>query len=78
MFPVATPLYSELVYVKHHEGYMGYTYLIRRYYDEDEFGTEEPHVIKWCDYSEVIKGSIRAWNTEVAESLLSMGYKVNK
>lgn len=59
-----------LIFTMHKDGYMGYTYLA----DWDGFiHTDEPHVVKWTDFTEIMKGSFGKWNKLVCESLMSMG-----
>lgn len=69
---------SELVFAMHKDGYMGYTYLCKEYFDEDEFGSDEPHVLKWTTFDEVIAGSFGEWNQMVSDSLDGIGIKFKK
>jgi len=67
-----------LVYVKHKSGYLGYTYLAD-YSGEINYDREkEPHVVRWTDFSEVEAGSFGWWNTQVAESLESLGVEFKR
>jgi 8-oxo-dGTP pyrophosphatase MutT (NUDIX family) len=69
---------SELIFSMHKDGYMGYTYLCKQYFDEDDFGSDEPHVIKWTNFETICNGSFGKWNRLVSESLDSMGVKYLK
>jgi len=62
-----------LVFAMHKMGLMGYTYLADY---SGEINTEEPHVVKWVEYKEVLNGSFGRWNKLVLESLNDMGIKV--
>ena len=57
---------------------MGYTYLAYDFYDEDEFGSDEPHVLKWGTFEDLKKGSFGEWNALVGVSLDNMGIKYKK
>lgn len=62
-----------LIYVTHRggvNGNMGYTYLADH---SGEINYTEPHVVKWTNFSEIIKGSFGEWNENVSKSLDSMG-----
>jgi 8-oxo-dGTP pyrophosphatase MutT (NUDIX family) len=64
---------SEMVFSIHKDGFMGHTYLI---YDwSGEIHTDEPHVVKWTTFDELIAGSFGKYNKMVAESLTDMGIK---
>lgn len=66
----------ELIFAMHRNGHMGYTF-IADYSGEINYDTvEEPHVVKWTNYLEVIKGSFGTWNELVLTSLHSKGLKV--
>lgn len=69
---------SELIFAMHKDGYMGYTYLFQNYHDEDEFGSDEPHVLKWTTFDEVIAGSFGEWNQMVSDSLDGIGINFKK
>jgi ADP-ribose pyrophosphatase YjhB (NUDIX family) len=61
----------ELIFAKHWDGYMGYTYLADY---TGEIKTDEPHVVKWVPFNTVVEGSsFGFWNNLVAKSLYSMG-----
>ena len=64
---------AELIFAIHKDGYMGYTYLIKAWSGEIE--TDEPHVVKWTHFSEIMMGSFGRYNTLVGESLNDMGIK---
>jgi 8-oxo-dGTP pyrophosphatase MutT (NUDIX family) len=63
----------ELIFAMHRNGKMGYTYLADF---EGEINTEEPHVVKWSNYQEIINGRFGEWNKLVYKTLLSKGIKV--
>jgi 8-oxo-dGTP pyrophosphatase MutT (NUDIX family) len=64
----------KLVYLKaSSDGRIGYTYLAD--YTGD-IVYDEPHVVKWTTFSELIKGSFGRWNLEVYHSLLNLGENV--
>ena len=58
---------------KHMNGntYWGHTYLIRDWYGEIQ--TDEPHVVKWTDFDELLRGSFGKWNNIVREILIDLG-----
>ena len=64
-----------LIYARHRDGYMGFTYLADWI---GEIQTDEPHVVKWVEFNEVLKGSFGKWNNMVQESLISMGVKFKR
>jgi len=64
---------AELIFAIHKDGYMGYTYLIKDWSGEIE--TDEPHVVRWTHFSEIMMGSFGRYNTLVGESLNDMGVK---
>ncbi len=64
---------AELIFAIHKDGYMGYTYLVKEWSGEIE--TDEPHVVKWTHFSEIMMGSFGRYNTLVGESLNDMGIK---
>jgi ADP-ribose pyrophosphatase YjhB (NUDIX family) len=61
----------EIVFQMHKDGYMGITYLVKDW--EGEIQTDEPHVVKWTTFNEIMRGSFGKWNNMVRESLNSMG-----
>lgn len=61
----------EVVFQMHKDGYMGITYLVHNW--SGEIKTNEPHIVKWCPFWMVTKGSFGSWNTLVKESLDGMG-----
>lgn len=65
----------QLIYVKHKDGRMGYTYLAKY---SGEINYNEPHVVKWTNFEEIEAGCFGWWNTQVKESLISMGVKFLK
>jgi len=64
------------IFQMHRGGYMGITYLIKDW--SGEIQTDEPHVVKWVEFDEVLRGSFGYWNNMVQESLVSMGVKFKK
>jgi len=64
---------AELIFAIHKDGYMGYTYLIKSW--SGEIQTDEPHVVKWTHFSEIMMGSFGRYNTLVGESLNDLGIK---
>ena len=63
-----------LIYVKtSSDGRIGYTYLADW---TGDIAYDEPHVVKWTTFSELIKGSFGRWNLEVYHSLLNLGINV--
>jgi len=64
---------AELVFAIHKDGYMGYTYLIKSW--SGEIQTDEPHVVKWTHFAEIMTGSFGRYNTLVGESLNDMFIK---
>ncbi len=60
----------QLVFAIHKNGNMGYTYLAKY---TGEINHNEPHVVKWVLFDELIKGSFGKYNKMVAESLDDMG-----
>lgn len=59
------------IFQMHRDGYMGYTYLSKVW--DGEIETDEPHIVKWTTFDEIMRGTFGKWNTLVAESLISMG-----
>lgn len=68
----------ELVLCAHMDGYMRYTYLGD--YDKNEtvnfIERNEPFIVKWVNFSQLIESSSGEWNEMVYNSLMSMGFKV--
>ncbi len=64
-----------LVFATHKDGSMGYTYLANY---RGEINHNEPHVVKWVTFSELIKGKFGKYNKMVGESLDDMGIKYIK
>lgn len=62
---------AELVFAIHKDGYMGYTYLIKDW--SGEIQTDEPHVVKWTYFAEIMTGSFGRYNCLVGESLNDLG-----
>jgi len=63
-----------LIYVKaSSDSRVGYTYLADW---TGDINFDEPHVVKWTTFSELIKGSFGRWNLEVYHSLLNLGINV--
>jgi 8-oxo-dGTP pyrophosphatase MutT (NUDIX family) len=64
----------KLVYLKaSSDGRVGYTYIAEW---SGDIAYDEPHVVKWTTFSELIKGSFGRWNLEVYHSLLNLGINV--
>ena len=64
----------KLVYLKaSSDGRVGYTYIAEW---SGDIAYDEPHVVKWTTFSELIKGSFGRWNLEVYHSLLNLGENV--
>ena len=66
----------QVVFQMHKGDYMGITYLVKNW--SGEINTDEPHVVKWVPFEEVIKGSFGRWNQMVSDSLTSMGVEFKK
>lgn len=66
----------ELIFAMHRNGHMGYTYIADYNGDINYNSVKEPHVVKWTNYSEVIKGSFGTWNNLVLTALKSKELKV--
>lgn len=62
---------SELIFAIHKDGYMSYTYLIKKWSGDIE--TDEPHVVRWTHFEEIMMGSFGKYNSLVCESLLDLG-----
>ena len=62
---------AEMVFAIHKDGFMGYTYLIKDW--SGTIQTDEPHVVKWTYFTEIISGSFGRYNSLVAESLNDLG-----
>lgn len=64
----------KLVYLKaSSDGRVGYTYIAEW---SGDIAYDEPHVVKWTTFSELIRGSFGRWNLEVYHSLLNLGENV--
>lgn len=63
----------ELVFAIHKDGYMGYTYLVKDWVGTIQ--TDEPHVVKWTHFAEIMSGSFGRYNSLVGESLNDLGIK---
>lgn len=64
------PLDLELIYAKHYDGMMSYTYLAKDFRGEIEH--EEPHVVKWGSFEDLLNGSFPDYNKEVIDSYLDL------
>jgi ADP-ribose pyrophosphatase YjhB (NUDIX family) len=65
----------QLVFAIHKHNSMSYTYLAQG------IGTinhDEPHVVKWGTFTDLMSGSFGEYNKLVYESLVDMGVAVNK
>lgn len=60
---------KKMIFATHKNGRMGYTYLCNY---EGEIYTEEPHVVKWTTFNEIINGPYGNWNHLVYKSLRDM------
>lgn len=60
-----------LVFAMHKYGSMSYTYLATDYVGEIDH--DEPHVVKWGSFEDLINGSFGKFNGLVYESLIDMG-----
>lgn len=58
----------DLVYACHHNGYMSYTYYTEKY--KGEINHDEPHVVKWGTFDDLIEGSFGSYNEQVLYSVL--------
>lgn len=67
----------ELIFLKvSRDGRKGYTYLAD-YEGEINFDFDkEPHVVKWTDFAELIKGSFGHWNLQVYQCLINLNKKL--
>jgi len=52
------------------DGYMGHTYLAKW---SGEINTDEPHVVKWGTFKDLMDGTFGKWNTLVCESMMNLG-----
>lgn len=57
----------KLVYACHHDGYMTYTYYTETY--TGEINHNEPHVVKWGTFDDLIAGSFGDYNKCVLDSI---------
>lgn len=64
---------AEMIFAIHKDGYMGYTYLIKDW--SGTIQTDEPHVVKWTHFAEIMTGSFGRYNCLVGESLNDLGIK---
>jgi len=62
----------ELVFAIHKSGNMGYTYLAKY---SGEIHHNEPHLVKWVGFNDLINGSFGKYNKLVSESLTDIGIK---
>lgn len=58
---------AKLLYAEHRKGAMGHTYLATEW--SGEIGTDEPHVVKWGEFTDLVAGSYGEWNLKVFKSL---------
>ena len=56
-----------LIYAEHRRGAMGYTYLATEW--NGEIGTDEPHVVKWGEFTDLVSGTYGEWNLKVFKSM---------
>lgn len=63
-----------LVFAMHKNGYMGYTYLCK--YWEGNIETNEPHIVKWTNFTTILNGSFGDYNIQLMSSLIDMGIKL--
>lgn len=67
---------AALVLAMHKGGYMSYTFLVNEWSGDIE--TDEPHIVKWTNFSEIIMGSFGRYNEIVSDSLNDMGVNFNE
>jgi 8-oxo-dGTP pyrophosphatase MutT (NUDIX family) len=58
---------AKLIYAEHRRGSMGYTYLATEW--SGDIGTDEPHVVKWGEFTDLVSGTYGEWNLKVFKSL---------
>lgn len=63
--------HTNLIFATHKQGFMGLTYLIDSW--EGEFDYDEPHVVKWGTFKDLVEGSFGKYNKMVQDSLDSIG-----
>ena len=63
----------DLVYAIHKYGNMSYTYLANY---TGEINHNEPHLVKWGTFKDLIEGSFGEYNNLVYSSLIDKGIKV--
>ena len=64
---------AKLIYAEHRRGSMGYAYLATEW--SGDIGTDEPHVVKWGEFTDLVSGTYGEWNLKVFKSLSD--YKKN-
>jgi ADP-ribose pyrophosphatase YjhB (NUDIX family) len=65
----------QLVFAIHKHGSMSYTYLAKAFSDST-INHDEPHVVKWGTFTDLMNGSFGEYNKLVHESLIDMGVPV--
>ena len=58
------------VFSMYKDNYMGHTYIAEW---SGTIQTDEPHVVKWGNFTDIMKGSFGKWNNLVCHSLMDMG-----
>lgn len=64
---IVKPSDLQLVYACHHDGFMTYTYYTDKYTGTIEH--DEPHVVKWGLFDDLIAGSFGDYNKCVLDSI---------
>lgn len=67
---VLLPSDLTLVYACHHDGFMTYTYMANKHYGE--INHNEPHIVKWGSFQDLIAGSFGEYNKNVLDSISDM------
>jgi 8-oxo-dGTP pyrophosphatase MutT (NUDIX family) len=65
---------ENLIFATHKYGSMSYTYLVRNYYGEIDY--DEPHVVKWGTFQDLIGGAFGEYNKQVYDSLIDKNINV--
>lgn len=60
----------ELVYVQHSDGFMSYTYYVKIL--TQKINHNEPHIVKWGSWEDLIIGTFGNYNINVMKSVLSL------
>lgn len=65
---------TSLIFATHKYGSMSYTYLAINYHGE--INHNEPHVVKWGTFQDLIDGSFGEYNKQVYNSLIDRGVSI--